>query len=181
MKYLQLFVVLLCFTACKHHPMGESRMFVLEDFKSVELQESNATVYLNDDLLLGNPMQIKYHPDGYIILFDRKPEGLITVIDLQTNKINYYVNRGRGPLELGNVKDLSIRNGDVWISSPNDRKLLRLENISEQRSFSIKQEGQIETGFLRAVPYGQNNILTLPLGRTSDRFYMLNNDRVVRK
>ena len=142
--------MLLSLTACKQQPMGEAKTFTLDDFKTIELKASDATVYQNDDLLLGNPSLIKYHPDGYILLADRKPEGLVTAIDMQTNKINYYVKKGRGPLEVANIKDLCIKNGDIWLSSPNDKKLLRLECVPAQRSFSIKQEGKVD-GMISAI------------------------------
>lgn len=158
---------------------GEAKVFTLEDFKTIELKASDATFYQNDDLLMGNPSQIKYHPDGYILLADHKPEGLVTVIDLQSNMINHYVKKGRGPLEVANVKDLCIKDGDIWLSSPNDRKLLRLENMHAQRSFSIKQEGKVEGNVLHAVPYRESNILTMPLGSATDRFHLLDADRKI--
>ena len=179
MKKFILPILLFSLTACKQQPMGEAKTFTLDDFKSVELKASDATVYQNDDLLIGRPSLIKYHPDGYILLADRKPEGLVTAIDMQTNRINHYVKQGRGPLEAISVKDLTIKDGDIWLSSPNDKKLLRLEGLPAQRSFSIKQEGKVEGNVLHAVPYRENNILTMSLGSSTDRFYLLDAERKI--
>ena len=179
MKKFILPILLLSLTACKQQPMGEAKTFTIDDFKSVELKANDATVYQNDDLLIGRPSLIKYHPDGYILLADRKPEGLVTAIDMQTNKINHYVKQGRGPLEAISVKDLTVKDGDIWLSSPNDKKLLRLEGLPAQRSFSIKQEGKVEGNVLHAVPYRENNILTMSLGSSTDRFYLLDAERKI--
>lgn len=180
MKRLLFVIVLLSLIGCSTNDKdGVTKTFTLDDFKIIELRENDATIYQNYGIFLGNPMIIKYHPDGYIILFDSKPEGLITSIDTQTNEIDYYVKRGRGPTELSNITDVCIKNGDVWVSNLSDNKILRLETIPNKRGFHIKQEGKLDGYFYRAVPYRENNVLTLPASTTSDRFYMLDADRKV--
>ncbi len=84
-------------------------------FREVTLNSNDAKKYTNDSLFLGNPLELKFHPEGFIVLQEFQLQRQITVIDLKTGNVQQLVSRGRGPNEMLSARNITIQDGNIWV------------------------------------------------------------------
>lgn len=161
------------FVACNRNSGETAATFTLDSFERIAVPDAAGTVYRNDSLFLGNPQIIRYHPDGYLVLLDRTDAGLVTVVDLKTNRVQYLIRRGRGPGEIMIVRDLTVRDGDIWISGLAEQKILKLTRPDGNREFEPQEVCTVAEQFMRAVPVVNGRFLTLAPASSQTRFHLL--------
>lgn len=166
--------------ACNRNNQDTAATFTLDSFEQIAVPDNAGTPYRSDSLFLGSPRTIRFHPDGYLVLLDRTETGQVTVIDLETGDVQYLIKRGRGPEEVISVRDLVIRNKEIWISGMMDQKILKLVPEKARREFSPQAACTAGEQFLRAVPFAEGRLLTLASVSSGDRFHLLDGEGAVR-
>ena len=161
------------FVACSRNPDETAATFTLDSFERIAVPDAAGTVYRNDSLLLGNPQTIRFHPDGYLVLLDRTDDGQVTVIDLETDNVQHLIRRGRGLGEVMIVRDLVVRDGDIWISGLAEQKILKLTRPDGSREFEPQEVCTVAEQFMRAVPVANGRFLTLAPASSQTRFHLL--------
>ena len=180
-KGITILLLVLCAASCGRQAADVApRTFTLDSFETVTLPADAGETYGNNELFLGDPHIIRVHPDGYLVVLDVRNTDQVAIIDLSTGRIQTSVKQGRGPNETISVRDLTVRDGDIWLSGMSDRKILRLAYDRQQRSFSPETVCQTADQFLRAVPFTEERILTLASASSDNRFHLLGRDGITR-
>ena len=173
-------IVALHITACGRNTENADTTFSMDSFERITVPDSAGTKYHNDSIFLGNPHIIRFHPDGYLVLADVPNADQITVIDLQSDKVQSLVKHGRGPAEIMSVRDLAIRDGDIWVTGIADQKIIRLTRGEGKREFEPASYYRAKDQFLRAVPFTKGRILTLASSSSGNRFHILDSEATTR-
>jgi hypothetical protein len=81
------------------HRIGNDDIFNEESFNTrIDLRDGRQVIV--DDLLLGQPTLIRFHPDSYLVIEEFGTPRLIKILDLKTGKVQELIQRGRGPGEM---------------------------------------------------------------------------------
>lgn len=116
--------------------------FTDESIKNV-IHLSNGKVYNNDNLFLGYPMRLEFHPDSFLIILDFSTQKLVKIIDLKTNTIQEQIQKGRGPGEILVGWGLKVVENEIFTFCGQLRKVIRLKP-GPNRWFEISDEFEIE-------------------------------------
>lgn len=173
-------IVALLVTACDHNTENADTTFSLDSFERITVPDAVGIKYHNDSIFLGNPHIIRFHPEGYLILADVPNADQIMVIDLQTDKVQSLTKHGRGPAEIMSVRDLTIRDGDIWVTGIADQKIIRLIRSDGKREFEPASYYKAKDQFLRAVPFTKGRILALASSSSGNRFHILDSEATTR-
>ncbi len=180
-KGITILLLALCAASCGRQAADVApRTFTLDSFETVALSAGAGKTYGSDGLFLGDPHIIRVHPDGYLVVLDVSNTDQLTIIDLATGRIQTSVKHGRGPNETISVRDITVRDGDIWLSGLSDQKILRLVHDRQQRSFTPETVCRTADQFLRAVPFTEERILTLASASSDNRFHLLGRDGITR-
>lgn len=153
-------ILLFVFSSC--HRDDKRLSFDGDSFDERILNYVDAQKYTNDSLFLGDPFELKVHPEGFLILGDIRQEKQITIIDLNNGNIQQLVNRGRGPNELISARNITIQDGSIWVSGTQDGKCLKLSLDKDSRTFEIAEIFNLSgIRFTRAYPFIDNRFLLL--------------------
>ena len=153
--------------------------FALSDFESVNVSISESVPLECKDLFLGRPMSLVYHPDDFLLVRDSRPSRQLTVVDLRKMTSSSEVNRGRSANELLYLWDVSVLERDVYLSSLNDNKLLKMKYDSDGRTFKYEETFVVPESFLRCVPI-QDGYLTFASVTSKHRFHIWDKDMEIR-
>jgi hypothetical protein len=157
--YLFIFLLLI-FSSC--HRTNKGLSFDGGSFREVRLNYGDAKKYTNDSLFLGNPLELKFHPEGFIVLQEFQLQKQITVIDLETGNVQQLVSRGRGPNEMLSARNITIQDGNIWVSGQMDGKCMKLSLNRESRMFEITGIFDLlGARFTQAYPFADNMFLIL--------------------
>jgi len=96
-----------------------------------------------DDLLLGQPTLIRFHPDSYLVIEEFGTPRLIKILDLKTGKVQELIQRGRGPGEMLVSWGVEIIDRDIFLFCGQLRKIIILSQ-TDDRTFIIDDEFYIE-------------------------------------
>jgi hypothetical protein len=99
---------------------------------------SDGKIYKNDQLTLGVPILLKFHPDSFLIFSDRIAK-LIKIVDLKSNRTQDIIMQGKGPGELLSVMGIEIISNEVYVFCPVSNKVIKLIE-DENRVFHIANE-----------------------------------------
>lgn len=178
-KGITILLLAFCAASCGRQAADVApRTFTLDSFETITLPAGET--YGSDGLFLGDPHIIRVHPDGYLVVLDVRNTDQVAIIDLATGRIQTSVKHGRGPNEMISVRDITVRDGDIWLSGMSDQKILRLAYDSQQRGFTPEPVCRTADQFLRAVPFTGDRILTLASASSENRFHLLGRDGVTR-
>jgi WD40 repeat protein len=121
---------------------GSSDLFSEESFNTrIELRDGRQIAV--DDLLLGQPTLIRFHPDSYLVIEEFGTPRLIKILDLKTGKVQELIQRGRGPGEMLVSWGVEIIDRDIFLFCGQLRKIIIL-SPTEDRTFIIDDEFYIE-------------------------------------
>lgn len=162
MRTILYFTTILLFMFSSCHQTDKGLSFDGGSFREVMLNYSEAKKYTNDSLFLGNPLELKFHPEGFIVLHEFQLQKQITVVDLKTGNIQQLVNRGRGPNEMLSARNIDIHDGDIWVSGQMDGKCMKLSLNKDSRTFEIAGIFDLfDARFTQAYPFVDNLFLIL--------------------
>lgn len=102
---------------------------------------------------INRPCDVRFHPGGFLILADPQDGMLLKVIETASGQEQRLLNRGRSSQEALSVKDIAVTEEGFFVSSPQDRKLIRYRLDTEQKAFVLSGIVECDAQFLRAMPY----------------------------
>lgn len=140
-RYSFLLFVIILFYSCNSNKK-ESSSFTRESFQSSYKLHNGKCLEISDTTLM-RPCGIDYHPEGYLILLDRRSDYLVKIINVKTGVVQKIVRKGRGPNECITPWNVSIVNNDVWIYGTQLKKMLLLK-LNSDGAFRIAEEVNIE-------------------------------------
>lgn len=152
---------IIALASCSNRQGGEVpvELYTLDDFETVEMKDSDAVAVNVPGLDLLRPYRMKYAGEGRLVLQDdAHPEGMLTIVDTRQDTVMYHVSKGRGPGEMLSIFQMSVKDGDIWLSGTQDRKVMRVSidaGIVSDTTFIMKDE------FMKAVPFGEESVLAL--------------------
>lgn len=121
---------------------GSGDLFSEESFNTrIELGDGSQIVV--DDLLLGHPTLIRFHPDSFLVIEEFGTPMLIKILDLKTHKVQEMIPRGRGPGEMLVSWGVEIIDRDIFLFCGQLRKIIIL-SPTDDRNFTIDNEFAIE-------------------------------------
>lgn len=125
--YLVVLGLIFLFTGCKNGKTDinpGTNVFVLEDFKTVDLAES-AEIITTDPDIIGKVKEVRVVNDSIIALSQVQSDVNVVLYNLNSGKYQVANRRGAGPLELTNVGSLSVDgNGNLIMAGVFDRKII---------------------------------------------------------
>lgn len=172
MKHLTLFVAIagvVALASCtqKQETSITVEHYSLDSFESVELRNADASMVKVNGLDLLSPYRMRYAGEGRLALQDNgHPEGMLTIIDTRRDTVTYHVTKGRGPGEMLTIFQVSVKDGDIWLSGTQDRKVMRVSMDGDSTSdttFIMNNE------FMKAVPFGTGSVLALSKAFSGNR------------
>ncbi|MCM1177410.1 MAG: TolB-like 6-bladed beta-propeller domain-containing protein [Clostridium sp.] len=166
---------LILFMACSNEKNSQFVPFDINDFEQISLRIADAERIECENLFLAKPMSIVYHPDNFIIVRDKGADRQLTIIDLTLNTASNIIERGRATNELVSPWDISVSDRDIYVSSLNDNKLIRLQLDSADRTFGYSETFNFNESFFRCIPY-RNKFLTLAPANSGHRFHLWNTE-----
>lgn len=129
------------FISCSHRN-GSDNLFSEESFNTrIELRDGRQIVV--DDLFLGQPTLIRFHPDSFLVIEEFGTPRLIKILDLKTHKVQELIPRGRGPGEMLVSWGVEIIGRDIFLFCGQLRKIIIL-SPTDDRTFIIDNEFYIE-------------------------------------
>jgi hypothetical protein len=144
--------------------------FDLGSFRQQELYRGEAELLTLDSLLLGRPSALRFHPEGFLIVMDSASSDQVSVIDLKDSGTQSFIKRGRGPFEAIATWDVTMYDGDVWVSGVQEKKMIRLKLDRFSRKFHIEKEIDLSaSGFSRALPYSASEFLIMSKASSGKR------------
>lgn len=104
-------------------------------------------------LAINRPCDVHYHPGGFLILSDTQDGMLLKIIEIASGREQLLLNRGRASQEALSVKDIAVtEDNGLFVSSPQDRKLIHYRLAADRQSFVLSGIVESEAQFLRAMP-----------------------------
>lgn len=173
MKRISVYIFFVLFTACKSDRVLSYVSFTVDDFEQVNLSVTESEGVECKDLFLGRPMSLVYHPDDFLLIRDSGTDRQLTVVDLLQMTSSSEINRGRSANELLYLWDISVSDHDIFVSSLNDNKLLRMEYDNDCRKFEYAETIVFPESFYRCAPF-DGDYLTFPSASSKHRFHLWN-------
>ena len=162
MKPILYLATIFLFTVSSCNRTGTDISFDDDSFRRIALNRGDAAKYTNDSLFLGNPIDLKFHPEGFIVLLEFQLQKQITVVDLKTGGVQQLVSRGRGPNEILSARTVAIHDGDIWVTGQMDGKCMRLSLNRESRMFEIAEIVDLfDSQFTQAYPFADSTFLIM--------------------
>jgi hypothetical protein len=127
----------LFFYSCSNKK-NEELSFNENSFKEV-VHMPEGRKYINNNLLLGDPRWIRFHPDSFLIIQEIGTSNLVTIIDLKTDDIQKLIPIGKGPGELISAWGTEIFNGESFTYSRPMGKIIKYAP-DHNRKFQIIDE-----------------------------------------
>jgi len=173
--------VLSCIVFSCGHGKGNEDLFSEGSFNTrIDLRDGRQLVV--DDLFLGQPASITFHPDSFLIVDKTDSPMLISIIDLKNNKTQELIPRGRGPGEMLVSRGVTIVDRDIYLYCVQLSKVIILTPAGD-RSFCITNEFFIDekqSGCLH--PLSRDRTVCLSAVGDENRFTLLNgNGRILEK
>ncbi len=130
-----------------------------------------------DSLLLAKPHLITYYTDDILLIKDTKLGDLAMVVDLKLNRVSSLVKNGRSKYELLSLRDIVVLDGDLWLYSISDSKMIKMEFDPISRSFEPSELYRFEDSqYFRVLPRRDGSFIALsPVGANS-RMVLLDKD-----
>ena len=167
---LSALLCILMLSSCTQRQEGDVRTehYTLDDFETVEMKDSDAVPVLVSGLDLLMPYRMRHVGNGILALQDNgHPEGMLTIIDTRRDTVTYHVTKGRGPGEMLTIFQVSVKDGDIWLSGPQDRKVMRItlcdDGSISDTTFVMKDD------FWSTVPFGTGSVLALSKAFSGNR------------
>lgn len=166
--------------SCGHRKVNED-LFSEESFNTrINIRDGRQVVF--DELFLGQPSTIKFHPDSFLVIEEMESPMLIKILDLKNNRIQELIPRGRGPGEMLVSRGVTVIGKDIFLFCVQLSKVVILTPRGD-RSFVIVNEFFIEekqTGCFH--PLSRNKSVCLSTIGDDKRFTLLNgNGKVIKK
>lgn len=161
------------FSACTVDSGGELS-FDCDSFDHKVVSRNEAEVFVSDSSLLGRPTAMRIHPDGFLVVIDYVAKQQVVFFDLKDGGAHDLITRGRGPMELITAWDIGIYDGDVWVSGPQESKMVRLSLDRNTRKFDMAEEIDLSaTPFMRSLPYINSGFLIMSQGSSGRRMEII--------
>ena len=146
------------------------------DFSFTHSNFHEKVALTGEDMSIGisQPCDVKYHPAGYLIFSDQSGGRLLKVVELSSGCTQTLLSRGRAADEVLSVKDIAVTYNGFWVSSPQDRKLVRYLFDPAERVFVQKEVVQAGAQFLRAIPFREGMFLLEASASSCQRFLIAN-------
>lgn len=151
---------------------GRAELSYSEDsFKEGRLEKLRT--YDCEPLGVLNPAVVKHHPSGAILLLERGVKSQLKVIDPVDGSVESLLPTGRGPGEAVTPWDLSVdAAGTLWVSDLATRKLISFA-IGSDGSFRFDGERKLQSQFMRAMPFRDEETLILASSSSGNRMCVL--------
>ena len=174
--------MLTIFSCRQHNNTASINNFVdSESFKSdneVELYETDAKIFDHEDMFLADPHTITYHKDGHLLLQDKMKSKLLLIIDLKRKTFSRLITQGRAENELLHLRELVVKDDDVYASSLSEGKLLRIAYDKTTRTFTFSNSITFPRQFMNCAPTDKGYI-TLASGSSGERIFLWDNNMEV--
>lgn len=136
-RYLIILIANLFFYSCSNSNI-EELSFNENSFKEV-IRMPIGKKYINNNLFLGDPRWIRFHPDSFLIIQEIGTSNLVTIIDLRTNGIQKMIPIGKGPGELISAWGTEVFDGESFTYSRPMGKIVKYAP-DHNRKFQIIDE-----------------------------------------
>jgi len=169
---LGLSAVLFCiFLSCGRDMVNED-LFSKESFKS-RMDVRDGRPILFDDIFLGQPKTITFHPDSFLVIEEMEAPRLIKILDLKNNKTQELIPRGRGPGEMLVAWGVKVIDKDIFLFCGQLSKVIIL-TMTNDRHFVIVDEFYIEEKqSQRLIPMSDDKFVCLSAIGDEKRFSVL--------
>lgn len=161
--------------------MVNEDLFSKESFKS-RMDVRDGRPLLFDDLFLGQPKTITFHPDSFLVIEEMEAPRLIKILDLKNNKIQELIPRGRGPGEMLVAWGVKVIDEDIFLFCGQLSKVIIL-TMTNDRHFAIDDEFYIEEKkSQRLIPMSHDKFVCLSAIGDEKRFSVLTgNGEIIKK
>lgn len=122
-----------------------------------------------DDIFLAAPTSLCYHSDNFLIINDSGDSKQLVIIDLENKSFCREIQKGRANNELINLWDVVVFNDDLFLSSINERKAIKMKYDSEARKFHFSESRLFPQQFLHCSPTN-TGYLTFASASSGNRF-----------
>lgn len=136
-KQLLLFFLVLLLHSCLSKDKKEVA-FTDKSFQLSYAKNKGRCLDIKDATLI-NPVNIVYHPKGYLFFIDSQSDYLVKIISINTGTVQKIVKKGRGPNEGIHISCISIVNNDVWLHESGLKKMINLK-LDSLSVFHIEEE-----------------------------------------
>ncbi len=162
--------------ACAGSDEGKERVVNIDNIPSQMIYADDLKRIHIDSLLLARPYSISYYPDDILLVKDKKLGELATVIDLKINRVSPLVKSGRSKYELLSLMNMTLLDGDVWLYSFMDSKMLKMEFDANSRTFTPSDLYQFDNRYFGVLPRHDGRFIALSAMGANSRMVLLDGD-----
>lgn len=178
-SFLTIFIFVWLLFSCSDASVIEKDF--TEDSFAETLTIEDKQIYNNNNLLIGNPRWIRFHPDSFLVLQEMDAQKLIKIIDLKSDNVQEIITQGKGPGEMIVAWGIEILDNDIYVFCGQLRKVIRL-SVSDKRKFNILEEFNLDKGVLMFYPLNSNLFSTLSSIGDDKRLTLFDNKgKIVKK
>ena len=124
----------------------------------------------DDDMILGAPVSMVLMSDSLLSIYDARKDNYIWWLNVNNGTYSSCLHRGEGPNESFGVNNISLMDGDLFVSSSQDNKLFRISIDADSLSSTINTLGTAKTDVLKGVMISDDEIIYAPFFEDSVRF-----------
>jgi len=140
LKFVGVILIICLVYSCSNS--NKNADFTEESFRN-NICIGDGNKYMNENLFLGNPTYLRYHPDSFLIILDKVIPKLVKIIDLKNDGIQEIIEQGKGPGEILAPFGIDILGNDVFVFCLQLRKLIKL-SPDQNRQFQISDEYKLD-------------------------------------
>jgi hypothetical protein len=148
---------------------GKENLFDIDSVEIINLGHMAADYLEINDLFLARPTSIAYHKDDFLLLNDGAETKQLLIIDLKNNTFCREVGKGRAKNELLYLWDVVVSNDDIFLSSLNEKKGLKMEYDPAVRRFVFAESMMFPQQFMHCSPTN-SGYLTFASASSANRF-----------
>lgn len=124
----------------------------------------------DDDMILGAPVSMVLMSDSLLSIYDARKDNYIWWLNVNNGTYSSCLHRGEGPNESFGVNNISLMDGDLFVSPSQDNKLFRISIDADSLSSTINTLGTAKTDVLKGVMISDDEIIYAPFFEDSVRF-----------
>lgn len=144
-------------------------LFKIDSVGIVTLHPMEAEFLEINDMFLAVPTALSYHKDNFLIINDGADAKQLVIVDLEKRTFCREIQKGRANNELINLWDVVVFNDDLFLSSINERKIIKMKYDSEARKFHFSESRLFPQQFLHCSPTN-TGYLTFASASSGNRF-----------
>ncbi|MBE6234685.1 MAG: hypothetical protein E7112_00445 [Bacteroidales bacterium] len=174
-RFLLVLMFVLSVSSCRQREHANKNtnttenLFKIDSVGIVTLHPMEAEFLEINDMFLAVPTALSYHKDNFLIINDGADAKQLVIVDLEKRTFCREIQKGRANNELINLWDVVVFNDDLFLSSINERKIIKMKYDSGARKFHFSESRFFPHQFLHCSPTNVG-YLTFASASSGNRF-----------